>query len=160
MPIRPLRKKRAVYFHKMASTEPVHRAHSSHRIVELADTDPTATPSDIAQLTIDDDGIPPVPALFTNLPPIRDDLVTESSETQDRTVEECLPFLSEPGGDLNVFGVSQLERKKHLRFCHMMLKGPYPAAFVAADASRPWMVYWALTGLYVLGEDIGQYRER
>ncbi|KAI9825473.1 MAG: CAAX farnesyltransferase (FTase) subunit beta [Thelocarpon impressellum] len=29
-----------------------------------------------------------------------------------------------------------------------------------ADASRPWLLYWALTGLFLLGEDVSQYRER
>jgi protein farnesyltransferase subunit beta len=87
-------------------------------------------------------------------------LITESSEMQDETVQECLPFLSEPGGDLNLFGVSQLGRTKHIKYLSKMISGPLPAGLTAADASRPWMVYWALIGLYLLGEDVTQYRQR
>jgi protein farnesyltransferase subunit beta len=28
------------------------------------------------------------------------------------------------------------------------------------DASRPWMVYWALAGLSLLGEDVTRVRQR
>jgi protein farnesyltransferase subunit beta len=158
MPFRPLRRKKAVQFPKMATPDQRTRTPTS-RITELDDNDLTTVPSGITQLTVDDD-IPPVPALFANLPPIRDELVTESSEMQNETVQECLPFLSEPGGDLNLFGVSQLGRTKHIKYLNMMINGPLPAGFTAADASRPWMVYWALTGLYLLGEDVRQYRQR
>lgn len=79
---------------------------------------------------------------------------------QDETVRECLPLLMEPGGDLNLFGVSQLGRAKHVQYLHKQVRGPLPAGFTPADASRPWMVYWALTGLYLLGEDVTVYRDR
>jgi protein farnesyltransferase subunit beta len=28
------------------------------------------------------------------------------------------------------------------------------------DASRPWMMYWVLCGLSLMGHDISPYRER
>jgi protein farnesyltransferase subunit beta len=31
---------------------------------------------------------------------------------------------------------------------------------MAADATRPWMVYWALAGLSMLGEDVSEYASR
>jgi len=158
MPIRPLRRKRAVQFPKMTTKDQATGTPTS-RITELDDNEATSTPPSITQLTVDD-YIPPVPALYTTLPLIRDELITESSEMQDETVQECLPFLSEPGGDLNLFGVSQLGRMKHIKYLSMMISRPLPAGFTAADASRPWMVYWALTGLYLLGEDVTQYRQR
>ena len=141
------------------ATEDQPPGNPTSRITELDDSETTSTPPSITQLTVDDE-IPPVPALFTTLPLIRDALITESSEMQDETVQECLPFLAEPGGDLNLFGVSQLGRAKHVKYLSMMINGPLPAGFTAADASRPWMVYWALTGLYLLGEDVTQYRQR
>jgi protein farnesyltransferase subunit beta len=101
-----------------------------------------------------------VPDLFTSLPYIRDLLNTRSSQIQEDTIQECLPFLSglEPGATYNDFGVPHLERKRHIQFLHKSLK-KLPAPYVAADASRPWMFYWALAGLSALGEDVSLYRE-
>jgi len=101
-----------------------------------------------------------VPDLFTSLPPIRDLLNTQSSQVQEETIQECLPFLSgvEPGATNNDHGVPHLERKRHIQFLHKSLK-KLPAPYVAADASRPWMFYWALAGLSAMGEDVSQYRE-
>jgi len=101
-----------------------------------------------------------VPDLFTSLPPIRDLLNTQSSQIQEETIQECLPFLSglEMGATYNDHGVPRLERKRHIQFLHKSLK-KLPAPYVAADASRPWMFYWALAGLSALGEDISQYRD-
>jgi protein farnesyltransferase subunit beta len=101
-----------------------------------------------------------VPDLFTSLPYIRDLLNTQSSQIQEETIQECLPFLSglEPGAIYNDYGVPHLERKRHIQFLHKSLK-KLPAPYVAADASRPWMFYWALAGLSALGEDVSQYRE-
>jgi protein farnesyltransferase subunit beta len=103
----------------------------------------------------------PLPELFTTLPPIHDLLNTESSQIQEETIQECLPFLSglQPGVKYNEHGVPHLDRKRHIQFLHKSLRR-LPAPYVAADASRPWMFYWALTGLSVMGEDISQYRER
>lgn len=102
---------------------------------------------------------------FTQPPPIRDHLTTETSSAQQETVAECLPLLrgaddpSRSPFDFNEHGVPRLDRPGHVDFLHQSLE-EYPAAFVAVDASRPWMVYWALMGLYLLGEDITQYRDR
>jgi hypothetical protein len=108
---------------------------------------------------------PPVPPLFTTKPPLRDDLEPESESTrvQDATVEECLPFISLEGIDpelLNSNGIPRLLRQKHVNFLRQSLQSEYPAQFVAMDASRPWMLYWALAGLYMLGEDVTKYQER
>jgi len=108
---------------------------------------------------------PPVPELFTTLPPIRDALRTETSSVQDRTVQDCLPYLSgtkdssKSPFDFNAHGLPRLEREKHIAYLHGSL-GKLPAGFVGADASRPWLLYWALTGLYLLGEDVSRYRDR
>ena len=101
-----------------------------------------------------------VPDLFTSLPHVRDLLNTQSSQIQEETIQECLPFLSglAPGASYNDHGVPHLERKRHIQFLHKSLK-KLPAPYVAADASRPWMFYWALAGLSALGEDVSQYRE-
>ncbi|PGH27311.1 hypothetical protein AJ80_01021 [Polytolypa hystricis UAMH7299] len=106
---------------------------------------------------------PGIPDLFTQRPVIRDPLVTETSKVQDATVDECLPFLKglakNQDGPFNQFGVAKLDRDEHIAFLYDSLE-MYPSGFVALDASRPWMVYWALAGLYLLGEDVTKYRER
>lgn len=109
---------------------------------------------------IRDEDIPPVPSLFTEHPPIRDSLQTESSRLQDATIEECLPWLAEPEFEVNAFGVPQLQRAKHARYLRRALDEPYPPPFVAMDASRAWIPYWALTGLFALGHDPAEYRDR
>ena len=108
---------------------------------------------------------PPVPELFTTLPPIRDVLSTETSTLQDRMVQECLPYLlvvegpSKSPFDFNSHGLPRLDRESHVEYLHGSL-GKLPRGFVGADASRPWLLYWALTGLYLLGEDISHYRDQ
>ena len=108
---------------------------------------------------------PAVPDLFISLPPIRDLLNTETSTLQDRTVQECLPFLAgtedstKSPFDYNINGLPKLERQEHIAYLHDSL-GTLPARFVGLDASRPWAVYWALAGLCLLGEDVTQYREQ
>lgn len=102
-----------------------------------------------------------IPDLFTSLPPIRDLLNTQTSQVQEQTVEECFPFLSGQGEELrlNAYGLPHLDRERHIKFLHKNLK-KLPAPYVAADASRPWMFYWVLAGLYAMGEDISEYEER
>lgn len=106
--------------------------------------------------------LPGIPPLFTELPPIRDSLVTETSQSQDETVQECLPFLKGRSPALYApfsdRGLPRLYRHVHKAFLIDAL-GDYPAKFVGLDASRPWMVYWALTGLCILGEDVKKYRK-
>lgn len=108
-----------------------------------------------------DDG-PNLPAIFKSLPLIKDPLITETSISQDRTIQECLPFLAGEGRslfDLNRHAIPGLEREKHIEYLHDCL-GELPAGFVAFDAARPWLIYWTLTGLCLLGENVDRYRSR
>ncbi|KAL2150785.1 hypothetical protein VTH82DRAFT_7348 [Thermothelomyces myriococcoides] len=100
-----------------------------------------------------------IPDLFTQFPPVRDPLVTATSTIQDETIEACLPFLSGEDEKLqyNEHGVPRLDRDRHIRFLHQSL-GRLPGRFVAADASRPWFLYWCLSSLTLLGEDVTSYR--
>ena len=118
--------------------------------------------SSLADLSAGEPGHPGVPSLFTDPPPIRDNLVTETSIKQDAAVEECLPFLAGaiPGKtefDYTPAGVSRLERADHIDFLKDHLES---ARYMAYDASRPWVLYWCLTGLSLLGEDATPYRQR
>jgi Prenyltransferase, beta subunit len=105
---------------------------------------------------------PGIPALFTQPPPIRDPLITETVDLQNATLEKCLPFLKgihSAQKDFNVYGVPALQRDIHAGFLYDALED-YPSGFVAMDASRPWIVYWALAGLAMLGEETTRFRER
>ncbi len=102
----------------------------------------------------------PVPELFTSLPPIRDPLVTCTSLSQDETARHCLPLhagTSQSLFDLNPQGITKLNREDHIEFLNGTIQN---AKYIPYDALRPWVVYWSLTGLSVLGEDVGKWRDR
>jgi protein farnesyltransferase subunit beta len=106
-----------------------------------------------------------VPALYLSPPLLRDDEVTKTTEAQDGTLNECLPLLngiSDPRRnpfDFNEFGVPELMREDHIDFLHENLS-EFPAPFVGLDASRPWLVYWGLLSLHLLGEDVSIFNGR
>lgn len=104
-----------------------------------------------------------IPSIYTNLPCIKDSLSTKTSEDQDETVAKCLPFLTGRDGslrnNLNDSGLARLLRDRHVEYLYDSLE-MYPEGFVSMDSSRPWMCYWALAGLTLLGEDVSRYRER
>ncbi|PWY87219.1 CaaX farnesyltransferase beta subunit Ram1 [Aspergillus sclerotioniger CBS 115572] len=106
---------------------------------------------------------PGVPALYQELPRLLDALCTETSELQSETVEKCLPFLkgihTSQAGPFNRYGVPSLKQDDHIGYLYDSLE-EYPAGFAGMDASRPWMVYWALAGLCLVGEDVTRFRER
>ncbi|RMZ83889.1 hypothetical protein DV737_g1440, partial [Chaetothyriales sp. CBS 132003] len=106
-----------------------------------------------------------IPAYYLNEPPLVDNLATETSDLQQKTIDECLPLLgaafdaSKDPGDFNAFGVPDLSKADHIAFLERNL-ATFPAHFVGLDASRPWMIYWALLGLHLLGEDVTQKGQR
>jgi protein farnesyltransferase subunit beta len=98
--------------------------------------------------------------LYTLMPEILDPLSTVTSVEQISTAEACVPLLAGEDGALNynAHGVPRLRRERHIAFLRHTL-GQLPAPFVAADA-RPWMFYWALNGLSLLGADVSEYADR
>ncbi|KAI1620342.1 terpenoid cyclases/protein prenyltransferase alpha-alpha toroid [Exophiala viscosa] len=104
-----------------------------------------------------------IPAYCRTPATLLDTLDTETSRLQKDTVNECLPLLGavdDPARnpfDFNEFGLPSLKREDHISFLHENLE-QFPPSFVGIDASRPWMVYWALVGLYMLGEDVSSFR--
>ncbi|CAK7272441.1 CAAX farnesyltransferase (FTase) subunit beta [Sporothrix epigloea] len=106
-----------------------------------------------------------IPDHFTHMPAVRDTLVTDTSEMQDETATMCLSAIANldvtSGGaaTLNRFGVPHLDRARHARFLHRSLE-PLPSTFVGYDPSRPWLLFWCLNGLSLLGEDVSVYRDR
>jgi protein farnesyltransferase subunit beta len=106
-----------------------------------------------------------IPQYFGQSPALIDDLRTQTSTVQGETVEECLPLLNAVNNpslnpfEFNEFGLPGLEKENHTAFLHENLS-KFPHYFVTVDASRPWMVYWALLGLHLLGEDVSTLRSR
>ena len=102
----------------------------------------------------------PVPELFTSFPPIRDPLVTATSRSQTETAEHCLPCHAGTSGtilDLNPHGIPRLNHENHVEFLSNVIQ---TANHIAFDPLRPWIIYWSLTALSVLGEDLAQWRHR
>ena len=92
-------------------------------------------------------------SMWTSHPQIQDFWATETSATQDETVELVLQCFDEEGT------LPSLDVKSHVQFLHRCLQ-KMPGQMVGLDASRPWQLYWTLAGLSVLGEDISHYRSR
>jgi protein farnesyltransferase subunit beta len=133
---------------------PRYRPHPSIDFQYTSSTATTATMAETARASI-------APDLFSQPPLIQDILKTQTSIIQDATIQECLPYFT---GSMDCFtyndhGVPHLDRKRHIQFLHKSLR-KLPAGFVTADASRPWMFYWALAGLSAMGEDISEYQEK
>lgn len=103
-----------------------------------------------------------IPALFAHPAILQDDLHTKSSEAHEAVMKTCLELLTgkeQPIIDLNSHGIPHLQRQKHVKFLKGVL-GKYPPPYQVMDASRPWLLYWALAGLASLGEDVSYYRRR
>lgn len=104
----------------------------------------------------------PIASLFLDPPFLHDELVTGTSEAQEKVAKACMDIYSgkEHGmAELNSHGIPKLRRSRHIKFLRGVL-GKYPSPFQVMDASRPWLLYWALAGLSCLGEDVSEYRER
>lgn len=105
-----------------------------------------------------------LPHLFSHPSILKDDLVTATSEKQEKVLNACLDLLTNKDNaqemtDLNSHNLPKLQRTKHIKFLRNVL-GKYPPPFQAMDAARPWLLYWALAGLTSLGVDVKSYKER
>lgn len=105
-----------------------------------------------------------VPHLFAHPSLLHDTLVTETSEKHDKVMRTVLDILTNTNGaqeihDPNSYNLPRLQREKHIKFLRGVL-GDYPPPFQVMDASRPWLLYWALAGLSFLGVDVSSYKER
>ncbi|KAI9660824.1 MAG: CAAX farnesyltransferase (FTase) subunit beta [Trizodia sp. TS-e1964] len=136
---------------------PLHLEKMEELAVDEAPAPPHGWPSSYA--------LPKTPKYHLEQPVLRDALVTETSKLQIDNMFECMPFIAGTGDHfrapftLGSQGIPKLERQLHIEYLHQSL-GSLPEGFVLADASRPWLIYWALLGLSLLGEDISPYCER
>ncbi|PYI00567.1 CaaX farnesyltransferase beta subunit Ram1 [Aspergillus sclerotiicarbonarius CBS 121057] len=135
---------------------------TSQAIAQRKSRQPSAPPAKTYSM-YEPQAHPGVPDLYQELPRLLDALCTETSELQQETVEKCRPFLQgiDPSqvGPFNRHGVPSLRQDNHIGYLYDSLE-EYPTGFASLDASRPWMVYWALAGLCLFGEDVTRFRER
>ena len=106
--------------------------------------------------------LPNVSLVFCETPLIQDDLQTVTSQAQKATLDEVLPYILGSAGDLhklNSNGLPKLKRDAHVKFLRKTLE-KMPGAYTAMDAVRPWILYWTLTALSLLGQDVSEYRDR
>ncbi|KAL2688479.1 hypothetical protein IWX47DRAFT_654029 [Phyllosticta citricarpa] len=136
----------------------------SARIEELSDSEfETMEGGGAAEVVpdlVDLDIKPQAPALFSQKPVIQDDLETGTSQEQEKTVEKVLPFMTGNPNKfpLNSHGVPHLNREGTVPYATDAL-AEWPEQFIILDASRPWIPYWSLTALALLGEDVTSTRE-
>jgi protein farnesyltransferase subunit beta len=109
-----------------------------------------------------------IPPYFLTDPILQNSMFSPTSLLQSATISECLPFLNGLNNptirdftpfDYSPNGVLTLQIESHVAFLEDALS-EYPAPFVGIDASRPWMVYWALLALHFLNQDISVYKDR
>ena|SRR5277367_1969124 len=79
-------------------------------------------------------------------------VITRSTEALEQTARACHWGLSNP--------TPPLDKDQHILYLtRIALMAKLPRAFVSLDASRPWIMYWVLCALRVLGEDITSHRQ-
>ncbi|KAF3923766.1 hypothetical protein AA313_de0201189 [Arthrobotrys entomopaga] len=131
------KKKRKVIF----SRNP--RMSQTKNLVEQDGTDPTYNIPCLEQ----------VPAMHRSLPFIIDELETETSQKQLSTVRNVLKFVNDSPLPL-------LDRATHVEFLLEPLEDGLSSGYTGLDASRPWLLYWCINALALLGEDVGDYNDR
>lgn len=94
-----------------------------------------------------------VPALHLNLPFILDDLKTETSQKQLSTARSIMKSVDQPF-------LPPLDKATHVEFLLSPLDEGLSGGFVGLDASRPWLLYWCINALSLLGKDVGIYNDR
>ncbi|KAK6332744.1 CAAX farnesyltransferase (FTase) subunit beta [Orbilia brochopaga] len=94
-----------------------------------------------------------VPAMHLKLPLLIDGHVTETSRKQLGVAQMIMKEVSQTPLPL-------LERATHVDFLLGPLHNGLSSRYTGLDASRPWIFYWCINALTLLGEDVGRYNER
>lgn len=145
-----------------ASSGSSSRDQTPPRIEELDDdsddsstVEPSYYPFNPANPYVPPNMLPAPPQIYTLFPVLRDALETPTSVAQEETVRKVLPHLANREDPL-----PRLNRAAHVRYLRRALRDSLPYYMVALDASRPWIVYWCIAALALLGEDVSMFRDR
>lgn len=96
--------------------------------------------------------LPNIP-IYRNL--VGDTLETVTTVDQQETEEKCVSmFTTEPIASELQF----LKKDQHIAFLRKTIS-KLPRGYVVLDASRPWIIYWALNPLVLLGDDISDLKD-
>ncbi len=77
--------------------------------------------------------------------------VTATSKEQ-RGVEKAVCGLLKLYREVSSYrATARLERSRHLAYLRHGLTAPLPSGYASLDASRPWLCYWILNALDLLG---------
>ncbi len=92
---------------------------------------------------------------------------TDTSKEQCTCEKECAEFLRliidydsstierlKSNGVINQDMEMRLVRSKHISYLMHNLNAELPSGFVSLDASRPWICYWIIHALYLLGKEL------
>ena len=95
-----------------------------------------------------------------------DGIETTTSKDQCECEKECSTYLHsisslskkdfkslQNEGLLSSSNEYKLLRRQHIMYLTHGLSSVLPAGFVSLDSSRPWLCYWILHSLYLLGEE-------
>lgn len=96
----------------------------------------------------------PLPTIQIYNSLIKDTLETVTVLDQQATEDNCLSIFS---SESITTTLQTLQRESHIKFLRSNL-GKLPSAFVSLDASRPWITYWCLNALSLLGDDISDLK--
>lgn len=82
------------------------------------------------------------------LTPVVDQYQTQSSHIQHETETMIVSLFEAATSDDHI-----LKKERHKKYLRSLLGG-LPGAFRTLDASKPWLIYWNLNALSLLGDDI------
>lgn len=74
-------------------------------------------------------------------------MVSETLAAQKSLIEACQPLIENE---------TLFDTDAHVMYLLKMLR-PLPAGFKALDASQPWLIFWCINALALLGHDVSQY---
>lgn len=95
----------------------------------------------------------PVVPIYPN--PIPDSLETVTTVDQYETEEKCVSMFTT---DSVLTELQYLKRDQHIAFLRKTVS-KLNSSYTPLDASRPWVVYWAINGLSVLDEEISDLKD-
>ncbi|CAO1630813.1 unnamed protein product [Jaminaea pallidilutea] len=87
---------------------------------------------------------------------LNDDCNPTATSIEERQVEDDIRQVLEGTdsmGGSDDHPKVRLHKRAHMAFIHKLLAKPLPAAYVAFDATRPWLLYWSLHAWVLMNQE-------